>query len=107
MDCIMQVFPNKFHIGRIEVFLGVCPKLRNKVNINTILQSMMKRLNNYYADYPLLEGEDIYGVKGDISTDSFQIFDKCTQSIFEARSNTMIPKEIMCLDTDLINFYVH
>ena len=78
MECIIQVFPDKFHIETIEVFIGVCPKLREKINIHTIVHSIMVRLTNYFADYSLLEGEDTYGIKGDISTDSFQMFDNCT-----------------------------
>ena len=65
---------------------------------------MMDRLTNYYADASLLEGKDTYGVKGDISTDSFQMFDNCTQSIFEAHSDTMPPKEVIRLETALLNF---
>ena len=78
MDCIIQVFPDEFHIEAIEVFLVICPKLRYKVDICTIFQSMMERLTNYYADASLLEGEDTYGIKGEISTDSYQMFDNCT-----------------------------
>ena len=63
------------HIETIEVFLGVFTKLREKVNIRIIFQSMMERLTNYYANASLLEGEEIYGVNGDISNVSFQIFD--------------------------------
>ena len=104
MDCIIQVFPDEFHIETLEVFLGVCPKLREKVNIRTIVQSMMERLANYYADASLFEGEDTYGIKGAISTDSFQMFDNCTRSIFEARGATMPPKEVIRLETALLNF---
>ena len=41
---------------------------------------MMERLTNYYADDSLLEGNITYGygVKGEIYTDSIQMFDKYT-----------------------------
>ena len=61
----------------IEVFLCVCPKLREKDNIRTIVQSMLDILTNDCAYDSLLEGEDIYGFKGDISADSFQMLDNC------------------------------
>ena len=54
---------------------------------------MMEILTNYYVDASLLEDEDTYGVKGDISTDSFQMLDNCSRSIFEGRGDTMPPKE--------------
>ena len=56
---------------------------------------MMERMTNYYADASLIEGKDTYGVKGDIFTDSFQFFDNCTRSIFEACCDTMLPKEVI------------
>ena len=65
---------------------------------------MMERLKNYYTDASLLEGEDAYGVKGEISTNSFQMFDNCTRSIFKARGDTMPPKEALRLETALISF---
>ena len=76
MDCIIQVVLDNFHIEMIEVSLGI-------------------PLTNYYDDDSLLEGEDTY---------SFQMFDNCTQSIFEARGDTMPPKEGIRLETALLNF---
>ena len=63
---------------------------------------MMERLTNYYDDASILEDKD----KGDISTNSFQMFDNCTRSIFKARVDTMPPKEALRLETALINFYL-
>ena len=65
---------------------------------------MMERLTNYYADASLLEDEDTYGVYGYISTESFQILDNCTRSIFKALSDTMPPEEVICPDTALPDF---
>ena len=66
----------------------------------------MEITTNYYSDASLLEGENNYGVTGEISTKSFQMFDNCTQSIFEAHSDTMPPKEVIHLKTSLLNFYL-
>ena len=46
MDCIIQLFPKKIHIDTIEVFISAFPKICEKVNIRTIVQSTMKRLKN-------------------------------------------------------------
>ena len=64
----------------------------------------MDILTNYYADASLLVGKNTYGVNGEISTNSFQMFDNCTLSIFKALSDTMPPKEVIRLDTDILNF---
>ena len=59
IDCIVQVFPDEYHIETMPILLGVCPKLRDKVNIRTILQSLMDRLANYLADEELLDEKGI------------------------------------------------
>ena len=64
----------------------------------------MDRLTNYYADASLIVGKNTYGVNGEISTNSFQMSDNCTLSIFKARGDTMPPKEVIHLDTYLLNF---
>eukprot|EP00566_Odontella_aurita_P002104 CAMPEP_0113543468 /NCGR_PEP_ID=MMETSP0015_2-20120614/10174_1 /TAXON_ID=2838 /ORGANISM="Odontella" /LENGTH=1074 /DNA_ID=CAMNT_0000443629 /DNA_START=285 /DNA_END=3508 /DNA_ORIENTATION=- /assembly_acc=CAM_ASM_000160 len=113
MDCIIQVFPDNFHIRTLDTFLGVCPKLREKVNIRTIVQSMMERLANYYVDASLLEDEaqaqereqgveSVHSIAA--SVDSFKMFDDCIQRIFEARGKAMPPKEVIRLETALLNF---
>ena len=68
MECIMQLFTDEFHIETIEVFLGLCLKIYEKVNIRTIVHSMVEILTNYYDDTSIIEGEDTYGIKEEIYT---------------------------------------
>ena len=105
MDCIIQVFPDEFHIQTLEVVLNVCPKLRDKVNIRTILQSIMDRLSNYYADELLLnDEEDTEGVKTSVMLDSFEMFDECIRSVFDARGAKLNAKEVIRLESSLLDF---
>ncbi len=105
MDCIIQVFPDEFHIQTLEVVLGVCPKLREKVNIRTILQSIMDRLSNYYADELLLnDEEDTEGVKTSVMLDSFEIFDECIRAVLEGRGAKINAKEVVRLESSLLDF---
>ena len=105
MDCIIQVFPDEFHIQTLEVVLGVCPNLREKVNIRTILQSIMDRLSNYYADELLLnDEEDTEGVKTSVMLDSFEIFDECVRAVLEGRGAKINAKEVIRLESSLLDF---
>ena len=105
MDCIIQVFPDEFHIQTLEVVLSVCPKLREKVNIRTILSSIMDRFSNYYADELLLnDEEDTEGVKTSVMLDAFAMFDECIRSVFEARGVKITAKEVIRLESSLIDF---
>ena len=105
MDCIIQVFPDEFHIQTLEVVLSVCPKLREKVNVRTILQSVMNRLANYYADELLLnDEEDTEGVKMSVMLDSFQMFDECIKSVLDARGIKLTAREAIRLESSLLDF---
>jgi hypothetical protein len=105
MDCIIQVFPDEFHIQTLEVVLSVCPKLREKVNVRTILQSIMDRLANYYADELLLNDEkDTEGVKSSVMLDSFHIFHECILSVLKARGMKLTARETIRLQSALLDF---
>ncbi len=104
MDCIIQVFPDEYHIETLSILLAVCPKLRDKVNIRTILQSLMDRLANYYADEELLDEQDTNQVKKAMATDSFPMFEECVQNVYNARGPKLTSKEVIRLQTALLNF---
>ena len=105
MDCIIQVFPDEFHLETLEVFLGVLPKLRDKVNTRTILNNMMERLLHYYQDETLVNGEvDTNDVKRTMAVNSFDMFEDCVQRVFEARGLTIPPKDVIRLQGCLLNY---
>lgn len=49
MDCIIQVFPDEYHLQTLETLLGACPQLQPSVDIKTMLSGLMERLSNYAA----------------------------------------------------------
>ncbi|KAL8168391.1 hypothetical protein V2J09_009890 [Rumex salicifolius] len=49
MDCIIQVFPDEYHLQTLDVLLGAFPQLQPTVDIKTVLSSLMERLSNYAA----------------------------------------------------------
>ncbi|KAK9129430.1 hypothetical protein Sjap_009917 [Stephania japonica] len=49
MDCIIQVFPDEYHLQTLEMLLGACPQLQPTVDIKTVLSQLMERLSNYAA----------------------------------------------------------
>ncbi|XP_059638362.1 vacuolar protein sorting-associated protein 35B-like isoform X2 [Cornus florida] len=52
MDCIIQVFPDEYHLQTLEILLGACPQLQPTVDIKTVLSQLMERLSNYAASSP-------------------------------------------------------
>lgn len=59
MDCIIHVFPDDFHLQTLEAFLQTCTQLKEKVNVRTILDSMMERLAQYADGNPAMIPSDI------------------------------------------------
>lgn len=52
MDCLIQVFPDEFHLASLEAFLdGVC-RLKEKVRVRPVLESLMERIGNYVEEHP-------------------------------------------------------
>jgi vacuolar protein sorting-associated protein 35 len=49
IDCIIQVFPDEYHLQTLDVLLGACPQLQASVDIMTVLSRLMERLSNYAA----------------------------------------------------------
>ncbi|KAK8560448.1 hypothetical protein V6N13_082886 [Hibiscus sabdariffa] len=49
MDCIIQVFPDEYHLQTLETLLSACPQLQPTVDVKTVLSQLMDRLSNYAA----------------------------------------------------------
>lgn len=43
MECIIQVFPDQFHIRTLQTYLGACVNLNEDVNIRNIIVSLVDR----------------------------------------------------------------
>ncbi|AQK62287.1 Vacuolar protein sorting-associated protein 35B [Zea mays] len=54
MDCIIQVFPDEYHLQTLETLLSAFPQLQPSVDIKTVLSQLMDRLSNYAASSPEL-----------------------------------------------------
>lgn len=106
MDCLVQVFPDEYHIETLPILLNVCPRLRDKVNIRTILQGLMDRLANYLAEEELLDERDTNQVKKALARDSFGLFEECVQKVYNARGPKLTSKEVIRLQTALLQFSI-
>lgn len=47
MECIIQVFPDEFHLQTLDPFLKSCAQLQPKVNVKNIIISLIDRLAAY------------------------------------------------------------
>ncbi|MBA0788842.1 hypothetical protein Gotri_024865, partial [Gossypium trilobum] len=49
MDCIIQVFPDEYHLQTLEMLLAACPQVQPTVDVKTVLSRLMDRLSKYAA----------------------------------------------------------
>ena len=52
VDCLIQCFPDDFHLETMDRLLGVIPQLKSGVSKHTLLCQFMDRISRYIKDYP-------------------------------------------------------
>ncbi|KAF6251478.1 vacuolar protein sorting-associated protein 35 [Scenedesmus sp. NREL 46B-D3] len=52
MQCIIQGFPDAFHLASLDALLGALPELQSGVKLHAVMASLMDRLARYAASDP-------------------------------------------------------
>ncbi|VDN52725.1 unnamed protein product [Dracunculus medinensis] len=94
MECVIQVFPDEYHLATLHEFLNACTDLHQAVQIKNVLIALIDRL----AIYATCEGCEI---PADMPL--FDIFSKQTESVITSRQG-MLPEDIVSLQMALLNF---
>ena len=47
LDCTVQVFPDDFHLGSLQVLLSTCSQTQKTVDLRPVLVNLMNRLRNF------------------------------------------------------------
>ncbi|XP_013396942.1 vacuolar protein sorting-associated protein 35 [Lingula anatina] len=94
MECIIQVFPDEFHLQTLTGFLKACADLHPDVNVKNIIIALIDRLAQF------ANKEEGVGIPQDI-----QLFDIFSQQISQVIQNRpdMPPEDIVSLQVALIN----
>ena len=92
MDCIINVFPDDFHIATLEQFLQACLQLKERVQVRSIIETMMNRLASHHATTPLPE-----------EIGAFKLMNASIATLIEERSNMSLT-ETLKLQSILCNF---
>uniref|UniRef100_A0A7S3Z9X4 Vacuolar protein sorting-associated protein 35 n=1 Tax=Lotharella globosa TaxID=91324 RepID=A0A7S3Z9X4_9EUKA len=94
MECIIQVFPDEYHLETLEAFLRSIAHLKSKVNVNNIVVSMMNRLSAFARSNPEKIPSDV---------DIFALFHRHCAAIIKAKSKMSL-ESILELQAALLNF---
>lgn len=109
MDCIIQVFPDEFHIQTLDLYLTATQKLNKKVDLKQIYIKLMERFATYFKENHPSEDANSPEVK-----DMHFIYEKFRDSIYTIVRNTETISDkkfklhkLLELQAAFINFCVH
>ncbi|XP_015604558.1 vacuolar protein sorting-associated protein 35 isoform X2 [Cephus cinctus] len=105
MECIIQVFPDEFHLQTLNAFLKSCAELQNGVNVKNIIISLIDRLAAFSQRSDGVGGppgspNQVPGIPQDVKL--FDVFSDQVATIIQTRQN-MPPEDIVSLQVALIN----
>jgi vacuolar protein sorting-associated protein 35 len=84
MECVIQVFPDEFHLETLSTFLKSCSELQPGVNIRRVITALIDRLALYS------QRDDTTGVPAHLQL--FDIFSNQIAAIFDAKPE--LPLEV-------------
>ena len=96
-DCIIQVFPDGYHLATLELLLEACTQLQNTVDIKAIFINLMDRLANF-------AGESQGDVEIIQTVDIFALFKKYIDKIITEQKGTIELKKLLELEVAFLRF---
>ncbi|KAJ8340134.1 hypothetical protein SKAU_G00347670 [Synaphobranchus kaupii] len=94
MECIIQVFPDEFHLQTLNLFLRSCADLHQNVNVKNIIIALIDRLALF------AHREDGPGIPADLKL--FDIFSQQVATVIQSRQD-MPAEDVVSLHVSLIN----
>ncbi|KAG9508523.1 Vacuolar protein sorting-associated protein 35, partial [Fragariocoptes setiger] len=89
MECLIQVFPDEFHLATLKPFLNSCAQLVPRVNVKNITIALIDRLAT---------SKDV-----ELPEDLFDVFSQQISHIIESRPE-IAPEDVVSMQTSLVNF---
>lgn len=94
MECVIQVFPDEFHLQTLNLFLKSCADLQDTVNVKGIIIALIDRLAAY------AHRSDSGGIPADIKL--FDIFSQEVTLVIQGRA-AMPVEDVVALYASLVN----
>ncbi|XP_002130247.2 vacuolar protein sorting-associated protein 35 [Ciona intestinalis] len=94
MECIIQVFPDEFHLQTLRSFLRACADLHPQVNIRNTIIALIDRLSHFATK------DDGTGIPNDVML--FDIFSEQIANIIEVRPQMKL-EDVVSMQTALVN----
>ncbi|RZF33303.1 hypothetical protein LSTR_LSTR007648 [Laodelphax striatellus] len=98
MECIIQVFPDEFHLATLNAFLKSCAELQPGVNVKNVVISLIDRLATYSQRSDASSADVDRGEIGKL----FDIFSDQVATIIQSRVD-ISSEDIVSLQVSLVN----
>uniref|UniRef100_A0A0N5C365 Vacuolar protein sorting-associated protein 35 n=1 Tax=Strongyloides papillosus TaxID=174720 RepID=A0A0N5C365_STREA len=97
MECVIQVFPDNYHLSTLDEFLFACKQLEDQVQIKKILGLLISRIAAYVTD----EKNDA------VPTDAhlFEIFSKHVEDLISSKQS-LPPDDIVSLQGNIVDLAI-
>lgn len=99
MDCMIQVFPDEFHLHSLDALLEACAQLSPTVNLRLIMSGLMNRLAEFAS-------EDATGLEEFESVDAFNKLSASVSNILSSRQDLPVLDGVS-LYVSLVKFAVN
>jgi vacuolar protein sorting-associated protein 35 len=107
MDCIIQVFPDEFHLATLGTYLTAASQLHEKVNVKDILIALMNRLSTFAKSVQEGSAVEVADAKGrtgmEMFSDMFPLFNRHVAEITQQQPSMSLVDRIGLL-VALVNF---
>lgn len=102
MECIIQVFPDEFHIQTLDPFLKSCAQLQSGVNVKSIIISLIDRLAAYHQRNEKSKVDSASNEIIPIDVQLFDVFSIQIANIVQIRTDMPI-EDTISLQVALVN----
>jgi len=106
MECIIQAFPDEYHLKTLEQLLETTAQLNANVDIKSIFINLMEKLSKFAQDQGG-EGKTEPGATNLVSNlDIFKLFKKYTDKIIDEQGKTIDVSRLLELEVAFMNFSI-
>jgi len=104
MECIIQAFPDEYHLQTLEQLLDTTSNLNVDVDIKNIFISLMDKLSKFAAQSNQGDESMMSMIGGNL--DIFRLFKKYTDKIIEEQGRNIEVSKLLELEVAFMNFCI-
>ena len=106
MECVIQAFPDEYHLQSLEQLLETTASLNSNVDIKSIFINLMEKLSRFANENAATEGAEGEAPKVSGDKDIFKLFKKYTDKIIEEQGKTIDVSRLLELEVAFMNFSI-